>query len=228
MVGVKLSTEPLASLISLAVLGNTLPVGAAVSTLINPLSISPLSVTRKEQSLTNVRLSQGVPSLPPQDTLPPELPEPEPKLPQPLPPVEDLLRPLPEVLPDTTPELDIPGTVIINLFEINGSTVFSEEELAAVTQPFSNRPITFSELQEARSAITQMYIDAGYVTSGAFIPANQPLSDGTVEIQIIEGYLEDIEVSGTERLKPNYLPGESIKHFSTDIPKTESDSTAGA
>ena len=31
------------------------------------------------------------------------------------------------------------------------------------------------------------------------------MSDGIVEIQIIEGYLEDIQVSGTERLKPSYV-----------------------
>jgi hemolysin activation/secretion protein len=112
---------------------------------------------------------------------------------------------LPEVLPDTSPELEIPGTVTVNSFEINGSTVFSEEELAAVTQSFTNRPITFSELLQARSAVTQLYIDAGYVTSGAFIPAGQPLSDGIVEIQVIEGYLEAIKVMGTKRLRPDYV-----------------------
>lgn len=207
MVGCRYSAEQLASIVMVAVFGNALPVDAAVKLPVNSSleTVSASIVAAEVQLPTNTFLSQNIPSLPPQDTLPPDLPEPEPELPEPLPPVEDLLRPLPEVLPDTPAELDVPGTVIVSSFEITGSTVFSEEELAVVTQPFTNRPITFAELLQARSAITQLYIDAGYVTSGAFIPAGQPLSDGIVEIQVIEGYLEDIEVTGTERLRSGYV-----------------------
>jgi hemolysin activation/secretion protein len=75
----------------------------------------------------------------------------------------------------------------------------------------SDRPVelTFAQLLEARSAITQLYICKGYITSGALIPAEQklpaPPEAGTVKIQLIEGTLEGIQVIGNRRLNQNYI-----------------------
>jgi hemolysin activation/secretion protein len=69
--------------------------------------------------------------------------------------------------------------------------------------------LTFAQLLEARSAITQLYICKGYITSGALIPAEQklpaPPEAGTVKIQLIEGTLEGIQVIGNRRLSQNYI-----------------------
>ncbi|MEM6252871.1 MAG: ShlB/FhaC/HecB family hemolysin secretion/activation protein [Cyanobacteria bacterium P01_D01_bin.156] len=145
-------------------------------------------------------------SAPPSDTgLPPEPAEPIPEPPAPLPSPEDLL-PLPPTPPDLPePGLDVPGTVVVERFEVIGSTVFSEAELAAATQDYVNRPITFTELFEARSAVTQLYLDAGYVSSGAFLPSDQFIDDGVVEIRVVEGSLEDINIEGLKRLHPGYI-----------------------
>ncbi|OZH55001.1 hemolysin activation/secretion protein, partial [Hydrocoleum sp. CS-953] len=43
-----------------------------------------------------------------------------------------------------------------------------------------------------------------YVTSGAFIPP-QTLEDGTVIIEVIEGQVEEIEISGLKRLNSSYI-----------------------
>ncbi len=69
---------------------------------------------------------------------------------------------------------------------------------------FTNKPITFAQLLEARSEITELYIQEGYVTSGAYIP-EQTLTTGVVQIQVIEGKLEDIQITGTKRLNPDYI-----------------------
>jgi hemolysin activation/secretion protein len=98
----------------------------------------------------------------------------------------------------------IPGTLTIDRFEVIGSTVFTPEELAAVTAPFTKRPITFAELLQVQDAVTQLYIKRGYVTSGAFIPP-QPLKNGVVRIEVLEGEVERIEVTGTRRLNSNYV-----------------------
>ena len=89
-------------------------------------------------------------------------------------------------------------------FEVVGSHVFSPEEFAAVTVPFTGREVSFAELLQARSAITQLYVSRGYVTSGAFIPP-QTLEGGVVKIEVIEGSLEDINITGTRRLQPSYI-----------------------
>ena len=77
--------------------------------------------------------------------------------------------------------------------------------LEATLEPFQNRPLTFDELLEARDAITKLYVDQGFVTSGAFIPADQVIDNGVVTIQVLEGKLTDIQVEGTTRLKPAYI-----------------------
>ena len=135
---------------------------------------------------------------------PPEtLPTPSP--PEKLPPPEELLQPSTptpqpsETLPDTA------DTVMIKKFEVVGSTVFSQEELAQVLKPFTNKPITFGQLLQARSAITQFYIDNKYINSEAYIPTEQSIEDGVVKIIVIESKLEEIEITGLERLKSSYV-----------------------
>jgi hemolysin activation/secretion protein len=143
-------------------------------------------------------IAPGVPVFPPPSP-------PERETPQPLPPPEELLKP---VEPTPTPEEEFPGTapgqVTVKQFKFVGSTVFSEEELAEVTKSFTNRQISFSELLQARSAVTKLYVDNGYVTSGAYIPP-QTIEDGVVTIEIVEGSLEDINVKVEGRLQPFYV-----------------------
>ncbi len=95
-------------------------------------------------------------------------------------------------------------SITVKKFEIVGSTVFSQQELQAVTAPFIDRPLSFAELFQVRSAITKLYTDRGYINSGAYIPP-QELQNGTVIIQVLEGELEAINVTGTKRLNPNYI-----------------------
>ncbi|MDT9181926.1 ShlB/FhaC/HecB family hemolysin secretion/activation protein [Arthrospira platensis] len=134
----------------------------------------------------------------------PERPQPEPELPPQLPTPEQLF-PSPNLTPENIEEPpDVSITIIVEKFSFEGNTAFSDQQLAEVTQSFLNRPITFAELLQARSAITNLYISEGYITSGAFIPP-QELQEGTVTIQILEGEVTDINVSATGRLNPDYV-----------------------
>lgn len=175
--------------------------------LLSSLTTRPL----RAQAVDSVQLPNGNsptrPEIPsPQDVQPPSPePLPSPELPPPLPPPEDLLQPqrptptLPETLPGRAPE-----TITVKRFEVVGSTVFSPEQLAKVLARFTKKPISFAELFQARSAVTKLYIDQGYITSGAYIPP-QRLQSGVVKIQVVEGGLEDIQVTGTRRLNSNYV-----------------------
>jgi hemolysin activation/secretion protein len=146
---------------------------------------------------------QVIPPVPLPPTTPPTLPPPEP-----LPPPSELLTP-PSTTPSTTPSTpeilpsDIPGEIQVQGYEVEGSTVFSQEDFERVLQPFVGK-ISFAQLLQARSAVTQLYVDNGYITSGAFIPP-QTLTGGVVKIQVVEGSVEEIRVSGTGRLNPNYV-----------------------
>jgi len=72
--------------------------------------------------------------------------------------------------------------------------------------PANGQNFTFEQLLRARSTITQLYIKCGYITSGAILPPQTPEDqDNTVIIQVVEGSLEDIEVTGLQRLNSSYV-----------------------
>lgn len=89
-------------------------------------------------------------------------------------------------------------------FRVEGSSVFSTAELAAVTAPWTGREISSEELLQARDAVTRLYIDGGYLTSSAIVP-DQSVEEGVVILLVIEGALESIEVDGTARFRPEYF-----------------------
>jgi len=132
------------------------------------------------------------------------LPEPPPQTPQKLPPADDLLNTPPQPIPQPDSP-DNPDVITIKKYRVTGSTVFSEVELDRITKPFTGNAVPFSQLLEARSAITQHYIDEGYITSGAYLPAEQVIEDGVVTLQVVEGVLEAIEISGNKHLKSSYV-----------------------
>jgi len=112
-------------------------------------------------------------------------------------------------LPPVTPppgedRLSTQVRVFVRQFQLTGNTVFADEELAQVTAPYENRRITAEELQEVRHKLTLYYVERGYINSGAVIP-DQPVADGVINIQIIEGTLTDIDIGGNKRLRSGYL-----------------------
>ncbi|MEB3359514.1 MAG: ShlB/FhaC/HecB family hemolysin secretion/activation protein [Synechococcales bacterium] len=168
---------------------------ASSASLLAADSLTPPTLAQVAQEPSPGRITPDIPS---QEELP------DPEIPQ-LPPIEDLLQ-TPDTLPDPDdPLLEGDQTVTVTQFDFEGNTVFTDEELAAVIpSDLIDRPVTVTDLFAARSAVTQLYLDAGYATSGAFIPP-QRIADGVVVIQVIEGRLTDIQVRGNEDLNDGYI-----------------------
>jgi hemolysin activation/secretion protein len=167
---------------------------------------SPALLVTASLFTTTPAQSQPVPNLPSPGFQRPTLPNPEPQIPT-LPPPQQLI-PTPNNQPQTTtPLIDFSSKIVVKKFDITGSTVFSPSELQKITAPLTNRPIGFNQLLQVANQITELYAKNGYITSGAFIPGNQTFDKigGTVKIEIIEGSVEDIVVTGTQRLNPKYI-----------------------
>lgn len=192
-------------------------VGSAFAAPAQSLSLAELAESRAQeqvQTIAQVNLPPQLPPgsvpsepLPPADVTPSLEPGnqlPEILLPPQLPPVDELLG---EPDSPNTPGGITNGpeeTFVLSGIELEGSTVFTTEDFAELFAQYTNRPITFDELLQLRSAVTQQYVDDGFITSGAFIPP-QTLTGGVVTVQVIEGEIEEIEVVGTQRLNPNYI-----------------------
>jgi hemolysin activation/secretion protein len=181
-------------------MNSSLRVKTIVLTISSCLNFNPLPLFAQSTPLSGV-------------TIPPNTPgKVEQTIPQPA-PVPILVNPQSPskpILPNT-PSTDIPETNIpssesffVKEITIIGNTVL-KDEITKLKQPLENKNITFEQLLELRSQITQLYIKEGYVTSGAFLPNNQNLTSGTIIIQIIEGELENIELTGLQRLQAGYV-----------------------
>ncbi|QOV21761.1 ShlB/FhaC/HecB family hemolysin secretion/activation protein [Anabaenopsis elenkinii] len=111
------------------------------------------------------------------------------------------------VPPTTTAPLEaIPGKFKVKGFEFLGNTAFTQEQLTAEVKDFLDKEITFADLITLESRLNNLYVDRGFVNSGAVIePQNLSAQNGVVRVSIIEGGIEDIKVRGTQRLRPEYI-----------------------
>ncbi|NDJ24831.1 BamA/TamA family outer membrane protein [Nostoc sp. B(2019)] len=115
-----------------------------------------------------------------------------------------------QLLPPPIPESQILQPDNLNVkfkvdqIKVIGSTIFKPEDFAAVTSSFVGRELTFAELLQIKDAITKLYTDKGYVTTGALITP-QTVEAGVIQVQVIEGSLQEIKIVGNRRLQSEYI-----------------------
>lgn len=115
------------------------------------------------------------------------------------------LPPVDEFLPDQG-ALSAHPRVFVRAFRFEGNTVFADDELARVVEGYSGRELAGDELHQARRALTLHYVEAGYVNSGAVLPA-QDIVDGVVTFRLVEGRLSDITITGNRWTRTSYIEG---------------------
>ena len=89
--------------------------------------------------------------------------------------------------------------------EIKERTVTSKDEIRILEEQIEEikeRTVTSEKLQTIADAITQVYLNEGFLTSRAVLGS---LEDGSVQIRVIEGELEKIEIEGMRRLNLGYV-----------------------
>ncbi|MEM9150379.1 MAG: ShlB/FhaC/HecB family hemolysin secretion/activation protein [Cyanobacteria bacterium P01_F01_bin.3] len=149
-----------------------------------------------EQQLSqtpNQYLSQNAPAgelTEPADDITP-LPEPAPVLPE------------NEPAPTPTPATPSNGEVLVNEVQVIGSSVFGDAEFDPIFSNYEGRNLGLRELRQIADDVTQLYLESGYITSRAIL-SEQTIVDGIVQVRVVEGSLENIQVEGTERLA-NYV-----------------------
>ena len=92
----------------------------------------------------------------------------------------------------------------VNQIQVTGSTVFDSEDFKPIIQSVEGKSVTLEELRKVADAITELYLKQDYITSRAIL-VNQKITDGVVQIRVIEGSLEKIEIQGTRHLQPSYI-----------------------
>lgn len=113
-------------------------------------------------------------------------------------------RALPLELPDEidvgrlAPEGAAETRFIVQRIEIAPSTVYDASALNAYTSDIAvGDEISVAQIYEIADRITALYGNDGYILSRAFLPA-QTLGDGVVQIGILEGYVDNVEIEGDD------------------------------
>ncbi|MEO0768282.1 MAG: ShlB/FhaC/HecB family hemolysin secretion/activation protein [Cyanobacteria bacterium J06649_4] len=103
---------------------------------------------------------------------------------------------------------DSSGSVLVQKIEVIGSTVFSPEVFVEITQPQEGSLLTTEDLLEIADAITQIYLNEGYISTRA-IPGEVASigQSGIATINIIEGGVDEIVIEAEEsaRLNESYI-----------------------
>jgi hemolysin activation/secretion protein len=94
----------------------------------------------------------------------------------------------------------------IDVIAIQGAPGLSAAVRAEIDATFSHRCLGVSEIEAILGLITKDYIDRGYVTTRAYLPA-QDLGKKRLEILVIEGRLGAVKVDDGARIHPwNVFP----------------------
>ncbi|MBH0178792.1 MAG: ShlB/FhaC/HecB family hemolysin secretion/activation protein [Nitrospira sp.] len=123
---------------------------------------------------------------------------------RPLPPPSPVLPIVPLQPEGREPKQPDTVRVFVREIEVIGNSVFSDAELAEVTAPFTNRTLLTEDLERLRLALTLLYVNHGYLTSGAIIP-DQDVVSGIIKVHIVEGRLTRIDVEGNRWFSSSYL-----------------------
>ena len=103
-----------------------------------------------------------------------------------------------------TPPQNLLSNFQVKRIKINGSSIFKPADFKPIIEPLIGKEVTLERILQLRTAITDLYVEKGYTTSGAFFPV-QDSSDGAIDIQVIEGKLENIEITGLQELSKSYV-----------------------
>lgn len=80
----------------------------------------------------------------------------------------------------------------VKRIHLQGASLISAAEQDTLLKPFIDQCLGVEQLNALLKAITDYYLNHGYVTTRAYLP-QQDLADGELEIRVVEGLLQEID-----------------------------------
>lgn len=116
------------------------------------------------------------------------------------------------VVPELTPERAPAGAenTIFTLqgVSVDGNTVYSEEEIKPLYADLIGEKVSLKQIFDVAAALNAKYRNDGYILTRVVVPP-QTVNDGTVRLQVVEGYVDDVtiegEISGDRDLIDGYM-----------------------
>lgn len=124
------------------------------------------------------------------------------KAPEPKSVQQPLIFPIQEQLP---PEQAGKVRFTLKQLSITGNSAFSASELESLGSAYLGKEISLLEIYRLRDSITKKYGDAGFGLSKAIVPQQRIQAEGIVQLQVIEGFIDDVIIEGATAVQQDYL-----------------------
>jgi hemolysin activation/secretion protein len=103
-----------------------------------------------------------------------------------------------------TPLANPDQILTVERIDVVGSTIIPPKQIQKIIEPVLYRQITRRQLQDIADEITRIYVQQGYVSSRAVV-AEETIPSGNIRIDVNEGRLVDIQITGNRRLSTSYI-----------------------
>lgn len=104
--------------------------------------------------------------------------------------------------------------------KVNNINKYIDKRVNKITGKYLGQCINITDIKNIVKDITNLYVDMGYITTRVFLP-EQDLSTGTLQLKVVEGYIESIDIENEHRLIPPFIPLKANKILSLhDIEQT--------
>lgn len=103
--------------------------------------------------------------------------------------------------PDFT---DIKTRLPVDMIQVTGNSLVTDEELAEVLERFQGRKMSLAEMETLTQLIEQLYRDRGFFLVNAVVPTQETVR-GVLQVLIIEGKIGTVHVEGNDRYSSEYL-----------------------
>jgi hemolysin activation/secretion protein len=113
--------------------------------------------------------------------------------------------------------LDAEGNFLTKNITVEGSTVFSADELDQLTELFKNRWVNLAILEEELvKKIEEKYNEQGFLSTRATV-SNITLDTGNVVIRVFEDQIVETRIEGNERLNDSYILSRVMRGIGTPL-----------
>ena len=114
-----------------------------------------------------------------------------------------------------------PTTFDLLEFSVEGNTVLDDVEIERAVYPLLGPDKVVGDVEKARAALEAAYQQQGYLSVSVVVP-EQSVASGVIRLQVIEGHVERLRVSGNQYTSRNDLRSEvpevapgKVPHFPT-------------
>lgn len=110
--------------------------------------------------------------------------------------------------------------VLITDINVDSTNKYIDKKVNKITKKRVGLCINITDIKNILREITNLYVDMGHITTRVYLP-EQDLSSGNLQIKIVEGYIESIDVEDGHKLIPAFIPLKANKLLSLrDIEQT--------